>query len=87
MSPSELDDLLQEKPARPLRLTLSSGDQVVMPYPDRAFVAGLMLCFPTGQPIAPNTRVTQKMRIISVPNIAMIEPHEGPMNGGRRRRR
>jgi hypothetical protein len=84
MSPSDLEELFELQPTRPLRITLSSGDQVILERPDLARVFGFSLIFGVGYEAG--SRVSQRMRIISVPNIAMIEPVPR-RNGTRRRRR
>jgi hypothetical protein len=85
MSPTDLDDILQEQPRTPLRLTLSSGDQVIIDNPGRTLVAGLSLFI--GVSDDPAARVGERVRIVSVPNINLIERIEAPRRNGRRRRR
>ena len=86
MSPSDIDDIIVRNPSQPLRLTLASRDQVILPNPERAIVSGLAIAFMTGPVVTPGSRVTQHMRMISVSNIVMIEPVEPGRNGRRRRR-
>jgi hypothetical protein len=43
MSPSELEELLYREPFQPLRLTLSSGDQIVVREEDKPMVSNLAL--------------------------------------------
>jgi hypothetical protein len=85
MSPTDLDDILNEQPAVPLRLTLSSGDQVVIDNPTRTLIAGLSLFI--GLAETPEARIGDRVRIVSIPNINLIERIEGPRRNGRRRRR
>jgi hypothetical protein len=85
MSPTDLDDILKEQPLTPWRLTLSSGDEVIIDNPERTLIAGLSLFI--GVADDPHARVGQRVRIVSIPNINLIERIEGPRRNGRRRRR
>jgi hypothetical protein len=85
MSPTDLEEILQEEPSRPLRVTLSSGDQIIIEDPRHTLVAGMSLAVRARDDHS--ERVTHRMRLISIPNIALIEPFTGRQNGGRRRRR
>jgi hypothetical protein len=86
MSPSDIEEFFQKNPEQPMRLTLSSGDQVIVQYPDRVTFYGLELHFSTN--FVPGSRIGRHLRIVSIPNIALIEPLDTRRNnGGRRRRR
>jgi hypothetical protein len=78
VSTSDLDDYLNRKPIPTLRLTLSSGDQLVIRDEDRPFTEGLVLILPGARPDGP--------RLISVPNIVLVEPVSSAPPIGRRRR-
>ena len=83
MSPSELEELLYEGRPYPVRLTLSSGDQIMVQPDEPLFFHTLALVLPAR---ARNGRVTGDPRLISVPNVAMVEPIEPRAGVGRRRR-
>jgi hypothetical protein len=82
MSPSELEEVLYEEPFKPLRLTLASGDQIVINSNRRALISGVSLVY--GMSDDPSARTGQRLRIVSIPNIVLVEPAG---NGGRRTRR
>jgi hypothetical protein len=84
MSPSELALLFEENPERAFRITLSSGDIVDVNNPRRTLVDKIMLY--VSQSDDPRALVGQRTRIISIPNIAMIEPVDRGRAQGRRRR-
>lgn len=85
MSPSELEEELFKEPFRPFRITVASGDQVVIDNPRRALISGLSMYY--GMAEDPAARVGNRTKIISIPNIVLIEPLD-PRRGtnGRRRR-
>ena len=82
MSPSELELYIQQDPNLPLRLTLSSGDQILMRPEDRPIVEGLVLILRGVEA----GRFAQRHRLVSVPNIALVEPFAGRSKPGRRSR-
>jgi len=84
MSPSELEQYLQMEPMPSLRLTLSSGDQIIIKTDDEPFVVGLSLIL-RGDREAGD--VTARSRLVSVPNIALAEPIGIRPSGSSRRRR
>jgi hypothetical protein len=84
MSPTELADLFEKHPNQPFRLTLSSGDVVDVDNPARTIFQSLALYI--GQSDDPSSRFAQRVRIVSVPNITLIEPIERRPQGRRRRR-
>jgi hypothetical protein len=72
MSPSSLAQLFKENPHQPYRLTLSSGDTILVDNPGRVVVVELEAY--VGQSEDPDALLGQRMRIVSVPNITMVEP-------------
>jgi hypothetical protein len=83
MSPSELADLFENHPNTPFRLTLSSGDVVDVDNPSRTIFQSLALYI--GQSDDPESRFAKRVRVVSVPNIALVEPMERRPRGRRRR--
>jgi hypothetical protein len=83
MSASELEEYLFQEPFLPLRLTLASGDQLVINNSQRAVIAGLSLIYAMSDD--PNARIGKRVRIVSIPNIVLIEPADRRPRGGRRR--
>ena len=83
MGPSELEELLYEGRPYPVRLTLSSGDQIVVQPDEPLLFHTLSLILPARRR---NGSVTGEPRLISVPNVAMAEPIEPRAGAGRRRR-
>ena len=84
MSPSDLDDILRQAGSHPLRLTLSSGDQLIVERPDLVAIGDYTLAFAAD--FEPGQRVGRRMRTVSIPNIALVE-RVTHRNGGRRRRK
>ena len=84
MSPSELAELFENHPDTPFRLTLSSGDTVVVDNPTRTIFQSLSLYI--GQADDPASRFAKHVRVVSIPNIALVEPIERRPRNGRRRR-
>ena len=84
MSPTDLEEFLFEEPFQPLRLTLASGDQVSINSNRRVLIAGLALHY--GLSDDPDSRIGKRARIISIPNIVLIEPINGRGGGGGTRR-
>ena len=84
MSPGELEEYLELDPFRPLRLTLASGDQVVVRAEDEPFVSSLALIL-RGDRVG--QRVVSGSRLVSIPNIVLIEPLTSRPPEGRRRPR
>ena len=81
MSPSELEIYLDQDPNQVIRLTLSSGDQILVRSEDRPVVEGLALILR-----GPETgRFAQRHRLVSVPNITLVEPVTSRPTGRRRR--
>jgi hypothetical protein len=69
MGPGEIEELLSFEPFIPLRLTLASGDVIELRRNERIGVTGLSLS------IADTNAFGQaRLRLISMPNIVLIEP-------------
>jgi hypothetical protein len=85
LSPSELEEYLSFEPKRAVRLTLSSGDQLIVFPEDRPFIDGIVLIL-RGEG-EEGGRVTQRARLVSVPNVVFAEPFEARPGGARRKRR
>jgi hypothetical protein len=85
MSSSELEDYLQEHQNERLRVVMSSGDEVIIEEPQKTVIGGLSLHI---QMYGNWTRRQgPKVRIVSIPNINIIEPISPGSNGRRSRRR
>lgn len=85
MSPSELADLFQNNPTTPFRLTLASGDVVDVDNPSRTIFESLALF--VGQADDPEARFAKRVKIVSIPNILLVERLDPRrFRGGRRRR-
>ena len=85
MSPTELADLFENHPDTRFRLTLSSGDTVDVDNPRRTIFQSLALYI--GQSDDPESRFAKRIRVVSVPNVALVEKIERHPRNGRRRRR
>ncbi len=85
MSPSDLEEHLFQEPFTPLRLTLSSGDQLIVDNNDRALISGLTLLYSLADD--PTSRLGKKLRVVSIPNIVLVEPAERRHRRNGRRRR
>ena len=86
MTPSDVEQYLMMEPMPTLRLTLSSGDQIIVTSDDEPFVSHLSLILRGDRD---NERVTVTSRLVSLPNIATLEPlttRPGGSTRGRRRR-
>lgn len=85
MSPSEIEELIEDEPFRPFRITVNSGDQFVINNRHRVFISGLSLV--AGLSDDPDDRMGKRLKLISIPNISLVEyidPHQ-PKNRRRRR--
>ena len=82
MSPSDLEPYLRHRPIPPLRLTLSSGDQLIVRDEDEPFTLGLSLILRG----TTSGRMVNPPRTVSVPNIVLVEPVGSQGKTGRRRR-
>jgi hypothetical protein len=85
MSPSELAELFEANPEASYRLTLSSGDVVDVIRARQALVGPGMIYVNTFPD--PDARQATGTRIVSIVNIAMIEPFDPRRPRGRRARR
>ena len=86
MSTTEIQEIVYADPFRPFRVTLSSGDQFVVPNRDRVMLSGLSLVI--GLNDDPKARSGTRLKLVSIPNITIAEQLDGiPPNGGRRRRK
>ena len=83
MSPSEVEEYILQDPMPTLRLTLASGDQLIIRDEDRAFVSGLALVIRGSNT---GNRLVAQSRLVSIPNIVLVEPTTSPTRTGRRRR-
>jgi hypothetical protein len=84
MSPSDLEEQIYQDPFVPLRLTLASGDQVILDNPKRVMMTGLALYYLLAD--NPDTRIGKRVKIISIPNIVLVEPAGSRPRNGRGRR-
>ena len=85
MSPSELAELFDANPTAAFRLTLSSGDTVEVLQPARALIESSVMY--VGQYDRGNARVAKGTRIVSIPNIALVEQMDPRRPTGSRRAR
>ena len=72
MSPSELEEQIYQDPFIPLRLTLASGDQIIIEDSRRVLMVGLAIYYSITDD--PESRIGKRVKIISVPNIVLAEP-------------
>jgi hypothetical protein len=77
MGPSEIQELIESQPFVPLRLTLSSGSVVEIRADMDVNIVGLSLSVVDELP-----EFGQRLRFVSIPNIAIAEPMAGPMRPG-----
>ena len=85
MSSPELEEFLQEHVTDRLRVVMSSGDELIIEQPQRTLIGGLSLYIQMYEDSA--ARIGLRVRIISVPNINLVEPIRPGPNGRRPRRR
>ena len=71
MSPEALENLLLENPDEPHRLTLASGDSVLVPDARSALFNGYTVR--VVRPVAPGRLQIAKERLIACENIVMAE--------------
>jgi hypothetical protein len=85
MSPSELAELFDANPQQAFRLTLNCGTQVLVDNPQRTLIESIVLY--VGLADDPDARVADRTKIISIPNITMVErvDRRRRQNGRRRR--
>lgn len=85
MSASELEEYLREHENDRLRVVMSSGDEWIIEQPQRTIINGLSLYVQMYENWT--TRLSPRVRIVSIPNINFIEPVRPGANGPRARRR
>jgi hypothetical protein len=85
MSPSDLIEIIEEHPTERLRVVMASGDEVVIETPQRTVVSGLALRIQLYD--ESNERMRPHARVVSIPNITLVEPIRRPPEGRRPRRR
>jgi hypothetical protein len=85
MSPSEIEELIEDEPFRPFRVTVTSGDQFVINNRHRVFISGLSLV--AGLSDDPDDRMGKRLKPISIPNISVVEYIDPNQPKNRRRRR
>jgi hypothetical protein len=83
MSPTDLEELLQEHFTDRLRVMPSSSDEVIIEQPQRTIISGLSLYVQMFEDSA--SRMGRRVRVISIPNINLIEPMRPGRNGRRPR--
>jgi hypothetical protein len=71
MSPSDLEPYIFGENKAPLRVTLASGDQVIINDPSRCLMDGYALY--VGESVKGREHLSHKVKHISMPNIVMIE--------------
>jgi hypothetical protein len=85
MAPSDIEIFLDSNPVGPYRITLSSGDQIVIDGRNNILLAGGVLAMAVTDD--PNLRSEKRLQMVSVPNIVLFEQiKRRPPFGGRRRR-
>ena len=81
MDPASFDELFLKRPISPMILTLSSGDQITITQDDAPYIEGLSLVLRGRE----SPRFHSGPRLISLPNIAMIQPVDRRFDRGSRR--
>lgn len=84
MSPSEIEEMLDHQPFQPIRLTLASGDQVLIRRREQAQPSGLALILKDDLPAS---RFGVGYRLVSFPNIVLAEVLDRPPSSRERRPR
>ncbi len=75
MSPSDVQQYLEDHPTDRLRVIMSSGDHLTIEYSDRTLIGGLSLYIEMYSD--PTARSGRRVRAVSIPNINVIEPIRG----------
>ena len=75
MSPSEVGDYFLANPDQPVKLTLSSGDSLVISRPVNAFIEAQRLF--VYNIVDGERRIANGKKLISIPNITLMEPFHG----------
>jgi hypothetical protein len=85
MSPGEVEELFIRFPGKPIRLTMGSGEEIILPNANSAIIDTLSLWVIEWADF--DRRRSKRTRIVSFPNINTAEPLETmPPSRGRRRR-
>lgn len=84
MSPSELANLFEQNPTQPYRLTLDSGDRVIVAEPRRTLTTETMLFFRAAEEVH---KPLGQVKMISIFSISMVEPIDRAQLPARSRRR
>jgi hypothetical protein len=84
MSPTDLEERIYREPFVPLRLTLASGDQVVIESSQRVLMDGRAIYYLISDD--PASRIGKRVKLISIPNIVLVESVTNGRHKGRRRR-
>jgi hypothetical protein len=71
MSPSELESMLMENPTKPHRLTLASGDTVIVPNLRSVVIDNIVMKI--FDFLGPNRAQVRGSRMVSIPNIVLVE--------------
>ena len=82
MSPTELETVLLENPNSPHRLTLSSGDSIVLTAARFAFIQGIGMRI--YDPVGDDRMIARSSKFVSVPNIVLVELLADAGNGATR---
>ena len=82
MTPGEFEELLDGVPFRPMVIVLASGDRVIIRDRDSASVEELSVTIRMGR-----GRISDGVRVVSIPNISMVEQRDFPLPPAGRRRR
>jgi hypothetical protein len=85
MSTTEIEEIVFADPFRPFRVTMSSGDEFIIPNRHRVMISGLSLVIGLNED--PNARSGTRLKLISIPNITVAEQLDGLPPAGRRRRK
>lgn len=86
MSPSEIEELFVQFPDKPIRFTMGSGEQIILPNSSSAVIDSLSLWIIEWTNFS--TRRSKGTRIVSIPNINTAEPLSSmPPDAPRRRRK
>ena len=85
MSPTDVEELLDDHVTDLIRVVMSSGDQYVIEDTARTLIGGLMLYMDLYSD--QSARTGRRVRAVSIPNINTLEPIRGGSNGRRSARR
>jgi len=85
MSPSDLYELFEQHPNQAFRLSMASGDQIIVDNPRRTLIVSLMLY--VGISDDPDSPIAKNSKFVSIPNINIVEPIDRSRLRPRRRSR